>query len=147
MRSGLASCLLYAGSMSMSSLIACAQKHAMSQYAEDLVLLPTLLNATRGKQGTFVELGALDGRRFSNTLMLEQCFGWSGVLIEPEPSNFKALNQSGRAACKLHSAVCRGQGTVKFTSRPGELAGQVDVLSKAYSARWGGARKDRKSVV
>ena len=76
MRSGLASCLLYAGSMSMSSLIACAQKHAMSQYAEDLVLLPTLLNATRGKQGTFVELGALDGRRFSNTLMLEQCFGF-----------------------------------------------------------------------
>ena len=45
---------------------------------------------------TFVELGALDGWHGSNTLMLERCFGWTGLLIEASPHNFRNLQRSGR---------------------------------------------------
>lgn len=60
--------------------VACARRTSRSQFGEDLVLLPTLLAAAllrmSRRQGIFVELGAMDGETFSNTLMLEQCFGW-----------------------------------------------------------------------
>ena len=62
--------------------IACARRTSRSQFGEDLVLLPTLLAAALRMprhQGIFVELGALDGVTFSNTIMLEQCFGWVTV--------------------------------------------------------------------
>jgi len=38
--------------------------------------------------GYFVELGASDGVRQSNTYKLQRHFGWSGLLIEPSPRRF-----------------------------------------------------------
>ena len=77
----------------------CAFNHSKSQYAEDLIMLPTLLHARRGSpgHGVFVELGALDGIAFSNTYMLEACFNWTGALIEGHPANFDQLLKSRRA--------------------------------------------------
>ena len=59
-----------------SSLDRCVLANTRSQWGEDLSLLPTLLAATGGAPGTFVELGAFDGIGGSNTLLLERCFGW-----------------------------------------------------------------------
>ena len=61
----------------LSSLIAPHSAH--SQHGEDVLLLPTLLKATGGSPGTFVEIGAYDGKTFSNTLMLERCLNWTGM--------------------------------------------------------------------
>ena len=36
------------------------------------------------KNGTFVDVGAHDGRTFNNTLFFEQLHGWSGINIEPK---------------------------------------------------------------
>lgn len=38
--------------------------------------------------GFFVELGANDGIRQSNTYKLQKQFGWTGLLIEPSPRRF-----------------------------------------------------------
>ncbi|MCJ9751215.1 FkbM family methyltransferase [Neorhizobium sp. BETTINA12A] len=38
--------------------------------------------------GFYVELGANDGIRQSNTYYFEKNRGWSGILIEPSPNNF-----------------------------------------------------------
>ena len=43
------------------------------------------------KNGVFIELGALDGIRHSNTFLLENKYNWSGLLIEPSPSLYKEL--------------------------------------------------------
>lgn len=37
------------------------------------------------RNGFFVEMGAVDGVKKSNTLILEQDYGWTGILAEPDP--------------------------------------------------------------
>jgi FkbM family methyltransferase len=41
--------------------------------------------------GTYIELGALDGELYSNTKFFEDTLNWSGILIEPHPEKFKLL--------------------------------------------------------
>ena len=50
------------------------------------------------ENGYFIELGASDGIKFSNTLHLDLYHGWKGVLIEPSPIEFQKLirNRSKR---------------------------------------------------
>jgi hypothetical protein len=43
-------------------------------------------------RGTYVEVGAFNGRDYSNTLLFEH-LGWSGVLVEAEISNFALLQR------------------------------------------------------
>jgi FkbM family methyltransferase len=50
-------------------------------------------NYFKNKQnGTYIELGALDGIRFSNTKFFEDTLNWKGILIEPHPLMFKSLS-------------------------------------------------------
>ena len=74
----------------------CCASEVQSQDLEDLHILEILLLAAKHEgQKTFVELGALvDGKTFSNTYMLERCFGWHGLLIEGSPQNFEKLKRN-----------------------------------------------------
>ena len=47
-----------------------------------------LLKYLNYNNGFFIELGANDGLRQSNTYYLEKNLGWRGILIEPEKKNF-----------------------------------------------------------
>ena len=118
----------------------CVANNTRSQYEEDLLLLPLLIDRSSSNsmasRGSFVELGALDGERYSNTWLLEKCFGWSGVLIEANPTNFEALARSGRRAAKLHSAVCAVEGTVRMTVAGGEVSGQVGAMADKFVQNW-----------
>lgn len=57
-----------------------------------------------GSPGYFVEVGANDGLRHSNTLTLERHFGWTGLLIEANPKLF-AECQANRPHCQCVEAV------------------------------------------
>ena len=47
--------------------------------------------------GYFVEFGAFDGTRHSNTKLLEERFGWSGLLSEPNPDLVETLRRDRTA--------------------------------------------------
>ena len=74
----------------MAAGMECVLGNTRSQFFEDFYLLPFLLKAAGGGPGTFVELRALDGVQYSNTFMLEHCFGWSGLLIEANRQRCRA---------------------------------------------------------
>lgn len=118
----------------------CARVTSKSTYREDLALLPTLLrNVDTHQPGSFVEIGALDGTTFSNTLALEKCFGWRGVLIEANPLNFARLETSNRTSVKIRSAVCDRETDppfVEFTVDGGPVAGQVGQLTRGHQRIW-----------
>ena len=46
------------------------------------------------KEGTYIELGALDGNLYSNTKFFQDQLGWTGVLIEPHPYKSQQLQKN-----------------------------------------------------
>ena len=46
------------------------------------------------QQGTFLDVGTLDGMRFSNTYSLEKERGWTGICIEVHPSYKKWIKKN-----------------------------------------------------
>ena len=58
------------------------------------------------RKGFFVELGANDGLKQSNTKYFELFRGWSGILIEPEPNNYNLLRHNRSENSKYFNAAC-----------------------------------------
>jgi hypothetical protein len=58
---------------------------------EDTVIKHFFQNKARG---FYVEMGALDGLQFSNTIRLATCFEWSGLLMEANSKNYRMLEQN-----------------------------------------------------
>jgi len=111
---------------------------------EDLLLLQLLLAAASGSSGTFVEIGAYDGIGGSQSLLLERCYGWSGVLVEASPQNFAKLLQNARSprTRKVHSAVCNETSTLKMLAGGGVVAGAVDDMAPGFLKSWKSAHDD-----
>ncbi len=53
------------------------------------------------KNGFFIEAGAVDGVRLSNSLHFELRHNWTGLLVEPNPEAFKNLTEKNRKAWLL----------------------------------------------
>lgn len=51
------------------------------------------------RNGIFVDIGAYDGQTFSNSLFFEQSLGWTGLCVEPLPSEFEKLKVCRIATC------------------------------------------------
>ncbi|XP_052792087.1 uncharacterized protein LOC128226241 [Mya arenaria] len=77
-----------------------------AQYGQDVYLYHLLKERNNG---FFVEAGAFDGEKFSNTLYLEIMRNWEGVLVEPNPYIFKDLVSKGRKSYMLNA--CLGNDT------------------------------------
>ncbi len=86
-----------------------------SQIFQDIFVL----NETNFKKGGyFVEFGATDGVRFSNTFMLEKEFDWTGILSEPAQCWHKDL-QKNRDALIDHSCIwSKSYEKILFTEYP-----------------------------
>lgn len=69
----------------------------------DTALEPFLNNC---RNGYFVELGANDGVRESNTYFLEKEFGWRGILIEPSLNNYLQLIRNRSTKNYFACAAC-----------------------------------------
>ena len=100
-------------------------------------MLPSLvlMAGGLGARGVFVELGAYDGITYSNTLALERCFNWTGLLIEANPRNFEKLSRAHRRVTKVNSAVCNRTGLVGFMARGGVASSEVNFMSAANTSR------------
>jgi len=86
-----------------------------SQFAEDQHLYSNYFCGKRN--GTFVEMGALDGVYMSNTKFFEDHLGWSGALIEASPASVWQLRENrGQARNSIFGeAVCsKGTGHIDF---------------------------------
>jgi hypothetical protein len=90
-----------------------------SQYGQDLFVLEALAGQ-RG--GFFLDSGASNGVRFSNTLLLEQSFGWRGICIEPNDLFFVELIRNRKCHC-LNCCIYDRDGAVEFVEDAAVLGG------------------------
>lgn len=82
-----------------------------SQLGQDQWVL-TQLNGKRN--GTFVDIGAHDGKHFSNTYMLEKEYGWTGVCVEANCETFAELEKNRIALCLPYAAWSKSNVMVNF---------------------------------
>lgn len=92
-----------------------------SQLRQDLFAL-TQTDFKRG--GFFVEFGATDGVELNNTWLLENDFGWRGILAEPAQGWQKDLADNRNCTIETRCVWKTTGDTLKFTEAPrGENSG------------------------
>ena len=106
-----------------------------SQNGQDRYLYENIFQDKRS--GIFVEFGASDGIRFSNTYFFEKNFGWNGLCIEPNPNLFPILQKNRNCIC-LQGCISDFRGSAKFLLIQGYGVGLSGLLQKydpAHMAR------------
>lgn len=63
---------------------------------------------------TFLDIGAHDGKQFSNTFVMETELDWTGVCVEPHPETFQTLLATRRCKC-VNVCMAREPGIVQFS--------------------------------
>jgi FkbM family methyltransferase len=103
-----------------------------SQQQEDKILFEKYLDY---RDGFFIELGAMNGVEFSNTLFFERELGWNGILIEPTPQyNQLVIN---RPNChNFNYAVSETDGEVEFLGSHA-LGGVLSTMHDDHRLGWG----------
>ena len=91
-----------------------------SQQGEDYFIYYHYINKVC--DGTFVELGALDGVTYSNTKFFEDKLEFKGVLIEPGESYEQLVVNRGKTNRCYRYAVSRTEGVTSYVGQ-GALAG------------------------
>lgn len=103
-----------------------------SQNNEEEIILNTVGSLPTG---SFLDIGAYDGKTFSNTLALAER-GWSGVCVEPCPYNFVRLLELHKDRPTVHlinSAVVgpdSPHGLLRFWDSHGDGVGTLLVTHK-----------------
>lgn len=108
-------------------------KDMYSQNREEEIIVG-LLNAEK-KVGHFLDVGAYDGKTFSNTLRLVE-LGWSGVCIEPSPTVFPALlklHADNERVALVNAAVAPQNGFLEFWDSGGDAISTTDA---AHREKW-----------
>lgn len=107
-----------------------ATRHSMSDIRQDVMALAVSGFKTNGY---FVEFGALDGVKGSNTLMLERDYGWVGVLSEPAVRWRESILQNRRCIFDPRAVTAQtGQRlTFKETEAHLGLSGLVDFFNSS----------------
>jgi FkbM family methyltransferase len=100
-----------------------------SQCGQDLFVLEVLEGKTGGY---FLDSGASDGIRASNTYLLEAKFQWEGICIEPNGAYFAALARNRRCIC-VNACLYDREGTVEFVESAEQLGG---ILDEYHPAHW-----------
>lgn len=104
--------------------------------------IPGLLQYLNFDGGFFVEAGANDGYRQSNTYYLERFRGWTGVLVEPIPELWeRCKRERPRSRCINCALVDDAAATPRVTLRYDDLGSHVlgsrEAAAKPGCTCWG----------
>lgn len=115
---------LYKSSLSLDVVI----KYSKSENGQDIF---ALLSNNFLRDKIFVEIGAYDGVKFSNSYLLEKKFGWTGVLVECIPRNFNEIKLSRDCKSILAAATNKNVERIKVVEQPApNLSGLMNKIQK-----------------
>jgi len=103
-----------------------------SQLGHDLLVIQKIF--PQKHNGYFIELGAHDGIKLSNTLLLEKNYGWNGICIEPNPILFNSLKNNRSCSVSNELAFSEEGLDVNF-SLCDLLGGITDQIDTYHSVK------------
>lgn len=113
-----------------------------SQQGEDLYILKNYINKPV-TNGRFVEIGAVDGFRYSNTFFFEKEFGYKGMLVEPQKRMFEFLIQNRGDNILINKVISNTKGNIPFIGDT-PCGGIEKHMSKKSKNDW---HKDSKTTL
>jgi FkbM family methyltransferase len=107
-----------------------SHKNHWGQNAEDAVIYKRFFKDEHFMgNGFFLEMGGLDGWKFSNTFNFEHCLGWNGMLIEAQPDNYRKMIQHRPCTQNVWSAACpTGVGHIYMTRKEGVSSASSEMV-------------------
>ncbi len=132
------------GNSELSSFLAYVFANKDKSHAQLFQDLFVLFSLQEKRGGYFVEFGAADGLFLSNTALLEDEYGWNGIVAEPSKNWEGALKKNRRCAVDLR-CVWRTSGE-KLTFTETENA-EFSTISDFKSGDYHDRRKAREYEV
>ena len=110
-----------------------------SQFEEDRMLLQRYPEWLDMRNGTYLEMGALDGYHLSNTHFFYESLGWRGVLVEPQPSCVSQILLHRPQDVAFANASCADFRMLEFQLPHGDAcaagSGGSDYVADAVASR------------
>ena len=97
-----------------------------SQNGQDLF---ALTQSGRKRNGYFVEFGAADGVRLSNTYLLEREYGWSGIVAEPAANWHRALRANRTCHIETRCIWSESGRVLSFNESPKSMLSTIASFS------------------
>ena len=85
---------------------------SFSQINQDINVISFFNNKT---DMYFIDIGAHDGKSFSNTFLLEKTYNWKGICSEPLPSSFKKLTKCRNVICDNSAVFSKSDLSLEFS--------------------------------
>lgn len=106
-----------------------------SQSEEDQILLEHF-NGLCG--GTYLEMGALDGVKYSNSFVFNAAFDWKGVLVELTKKSFQKLQKNRKNELALVNAgICKEAQMIHLVDTGfGAVSGIWEFASESFREKW-----------
>lgn len=106
-----------------------------SQQEEDKILFEEIYKGKVPKFKIFIEVGAMNGIKYSNTKFFQDNFNWGGILIEPLKDQFQEL-VTNRIWCECYNyAISETEGEVEFIGN-NATAGMVHTMTEGHKSCW-----------
>ena len=86
----------------------------IKSYSQEAQDLKVLLHYKLKKDGYFLEIGASDGIKFSNTYLLEQKYSWSGICVEPIKDDYNKLVNNRTCHCSNMAVYSKSDEELEF---------------------------------
>lgn len=113
------------------------QKKFYSQIGQDQYYIEKISN--RKERGTFLDVGAYDGKYNSNTYALEKNYGWTGICVEANPDLIPSLVSNRPNSVVANCAAWKEPSSltleVPLTSDRGVYGDELSVLKEVPDER------------
>jgi len=118
--------------------------HFFSQAGQDKFVNDSYFRSMNN--GFFVEIGAYNGIDGSNCYFFEKFLNWSGIAIEPSPTQFLALQKNRKCKC-VNKAVAKKSEKIEFIDVIEGYTQMSGINNSSYQKTLEIIKKDLRTVL